>query len=224
MDKLLLLVSALASLLGAFAHTDLSGKVFVFPQESSTDHVTLTPKLEKPLKSFTLCFRAYSDLSRPHSLFSYNAQGKDNEILVFKERAGEYSLHIGKTKVTFKVAEVFPSPTHICVTWESSTGIAEFWVNGKPLVKKGLKKGYSVATQPKIVLGQEQDSYGGAFDVNQSFVGEIGDLYMWDSVLSAQQILSVRHGSYLLDPNVLDWSALDYESRGYVVIKPLVWD
>lgn len=171
-----------------------------------------------------MCFRAYSDLSRPHSLFSYNAQGKDNEILVFKERAGEYSLHIGKTKVTFKVAEVFPSPTHICVTWESSTGIAEFWVNGKPLVKKGLKKGYSVAIQPKIVLGQEQDSYGGAFDVNQSFVGEIGDLYMWDSVLSAQQILSVRHGSYLLDPNVLDWSALDYESRGYVVIKPLVWD
>ncbi|XP_047561481.1 serum amyloid P-component isoform X1 [Lutra lutra] len=224
MDKLLLLVSVLASLLGAFAGTDLRGKVFVFPQESSTDHVTLTPKMEKPLKSFTLCFRAYSDLSRAHSLFSYNARGKDNEILVFKERVGEYSLHIGKTKVTFRVAEVFLSPAHICVTWESSTGIAEFWVNGKPLVKKGLKQGYSVATQPKIILGQEQDSYGGGFDVNQSFVGEIGDLYMWDSVLSTQQILSVQQGSYLLDPNVLDWSALDYESQGYVVIKPLVWD
>ncbi|XP_025716487.1 serum amyloid P-component [Callorhinus ursinus] len=224
MDKLLLWVFALATLPGASAQTDLSGKVLVFPQESSTDHVTLTPKLEKPLKSFTLCFRAYSDLTRAHSLFSYNAQGKDNEILVYKERAGQYSLHVGGTKVTSKVAEEFPSPTHICVTWESSTGIAEFWINGKPLVKKGLRKGYSVATKPKIILGQEQDSYGGGFQKNQSFVGEIGDLYMWDSVLSAQQIMSVQQGSYLLDPNVLDWSALDYEIQGYVVIKPLVWN
>ncbi|EFB20828.1 hypothetical protein PANDA_019673, partial [Ailuropoda melanoleuca] len=223
MDKLLLWVFALASLPGAFSHTDLRGKVFVFPQESSTDHVTLTPKLEKPLQSFTLCLRAYSDLNRAYSLFSYNARGKDNEILVYKERVGEYSLHVGGTKVTFKVAEAFPSPTRICVTWESSTGIAEFWINEKPLVKKGLKQGYSVATQPKIVLGQEQDSYGGSFQKNQSFVGEIGDLYMWDSVLSAQQILSVQQGSYLLDPNVLDWSALNYTIQGYVVIKPLVW-
>uniref|UniRef100_A0A452RBJ4 Pentraxin family member n=1 Tax=Ursus americanus TaxID=9643 RepID=A0A452RBJ4_URSAM len=224
MDKLLLWVFTLASLPGAFSYTDLRGKVFVFPQESSTDHVTLTPKLEKPLQSFTLCFRAYSDLNRAYSLFSYNARGKDNEILVYKERVGEYSLHVGGTKVTSKVAEAFPSPTRICVTWESSTGIAEFWINEKPLVKKGLKRGYSVATQPKIVLGQEQDSYGGAFQKNQSFVGEIGDLYMWDSVLSAQQILSMQQGSYLLDPNVLDWSALNYEIQGYVVIKPLVWD
>ncbi|KAG5215475.1 hypothetical protein JEQ12_001051 [Ovis aries] len=167
--------------------TDLRGKVFVFPRESSIDHVTLITKLEKPLKNLTLCLRAYSDLSRAYSLFSYNIYGKDNELLVFKNRIGEYSLYIGKAKVTVRATEEFPSPVHICTSWESSTGIAEFWVNGKPLVKRGLKQGYSVGAYPKIVLGQEQDSYGGGFDKSQSFMGEIGDLYMWDSVLGRKK-------------------------------------
>uniref|UniRef100_A0A8C0HV99 Pentraxin (PTX) domain-containing protein n=1 Tax=Balaenoptera musculus TaxID=9771 RepID=A0A8C0HV99_BALMU len=63
MDKLLLWVSVLASFPEAFAQKDLSRKVFLFPRESSTDHVNLITKLEKPLQNFTLCFRAYSDLS-----------------------------------------------------------------------------------------------------------------------------------------------------------------
>nr|XP_020043202.1 serum amyloid P-component-like [Castor canadensis] len=223
MNKLLFWVPVLTSLLPeAFAQTDLSGKVFVFPRESSSDHVSLIPQLEKPLQSFTLCFRAYSDLSRAYSLFSYSTMGNDNEILIYKERVGAYSLHIGQTKVTFKAIENFPSPVHICTSWESSSGIAEFWLDGRPLVKRGLKQEYSVKTHPKIVLGQEQDSYGGNFDVSQSFVGEIGDLYMWDSVLSPQEILLVYQGS-TFNPNVLNWRALNYEVKGYVVIKPLVW-
>ncbi|KAL2771473.1 serum amyloid P-component precursor [Daubentonia madagascariensis] len=222
MNKLLLWASVLTSLLEAFAETDLSGKVFVFPRESSSDHVNLITQLEKPLQNFTLCFRAYSDLSRAYSLFSYNTPGKDNELLIYKERVGEYSLYIGKAKVTSKVIEEFPTPVHICVSWESSSGIAEFWVNGKPLVKKGLKQGYSVEAHPKIVLGQEQDSYGGGFDRSQSFVGEIGDLYMWDSVLSPGEILLVYQGSSF-NPNILNWRALNYEIKGYVIIKPLVW-
>ncbi|XP_062959737.1 serum amyloid P-component [Cynocephalus volans] len=222
MNKLLLWVSVLTIFLEAYAQTDLSGKVFVFPRESSSDHVKLIPELEKPLQNFTLCIRAYTDLSRAYSLFSYNTPGKDNELLIYREKLGGYSLYIGRNKVTGKVIEEFPAPVHICVSWESSSGIAEFWVNGKPLVKKGLRQGYSVEAQPKIVLGQEQDSYGGGFDKSQSFVGEIGDLYMWDSLLSPEEIQLVYHGS-ALNPNILNWQALSYEIKGYVVIKSRVW-
>ncbi|XP_007945880.1 serum amyloid P-component-like [Orycteropus afer afer] len=222
MDKLLLWVSVLISLSEAFVQTDLSGNVFVFPRESSSDHVNLFTKLDKPLQNFTLCFRAYSDLSRHYSLFSYNTQDKDNELLVFKEKIGQYALYIGKARVTSKVLETFPDPVHICTSWESSSGIAEFWVNGKPLVRKGVKQGYSIGAHPKIVLGQEQDNYGGGFDKSQSFVGEIGDLYMWDSVLSAEDIQNAYHG-FPINPNILNWQALNYEIKGYVIVKPLVW-
>ncbi|XP_004688421.1 PREDICTED: serum amyloid P-component [Condylura cristata] len=222
MDKLLLWVSVLTTLPGVLAQTDLSGKVFVFPKESSSDHVSLIAELDKPLQNFTLCLRAFSDLSRGYSLFSYNVQKKDNELLLFKEKDGHYNLYIGKTKVTFKVAEEIPAPVHLCVSWESSTGIAEFWVNSKPLVKKGLNQGYSLGTQPKIILGQEQDSYGGGFDKSQSFVGEIGDVYMWDSLLTPDEIKTLYHNGYLR-PNILNWKALKYERKGYVIIKPRVW-
>ncbi|XP_003795255.1 serum amyloid P-component [Otolemur garnettii] len=222
MNQLLLWVSVLTSLLEAFAATDLSGKVFVFPKESSTNHVSLITKLEKPLQNFTLCFRAFSDLSRGYSLFSYNTQGKDNELLIYKERIGEYSLYIGRSSVMWKVIEEFPEPVHICVSWESASGIAEFWVNGRPLVKKGLKQGYSIGAHPKIVLGQEQDNYGAGFDKSQSFVGEIGDLYMWDSVLSPVEIMVTYQGSPN-NSNILNWQALNHEIKGYVIVKPLVW-
>ncbi|XP_027806565.1 serum amyloid P-component [Marmota flaviventris] len=223
MDKLLFWVSVLTSLQGTFAQTDLRGKVFVFPRESSSDHVNVIAEVKKPLQNLTLCLRAYSDLSRAYSLFSYNAQGKDNELLIYKEKAGQYNLYIGRSKVTAKVVEDPLAPVHICTSWESSTGIAEFWINGKPLVKKGLKQGYSVEPHPKIVLGQEQDSYGGSFDKSQSFVGEIADLYLWDTVLSPEEIQLVYQDSPP-SPNILNWRDLNYEVNGYVVTKPRVWD
>ncbi|VFV42044.1 serum amyloid p-component-like [Lynx pardinus] len=206
MDKLLLWVSALANLLGVFAQTGtvVGGKVFVFPRESSIACVTLTPKLEDPLKNSTF--------------LSYNAPGKDSGLLVFKDKVGSYSPYIGRTKATFKVTETAPSPVHICTSWEPSTGITEFWVNGEPLVKKGLKQGYTVGGHPKMVL----DAYGGGLQKAQSLVGEIGDSYTWDSVLSPEQILLVQQGSHL-NPNVLGWCVLTDELKGHVVIKPLVW-
>lgn len=225
MDKLILLlgVSILTSLPSeAFAQTDLTGKVFVFPRESNSDYVKLIPHLEKPLENFTLCFRAYSDLSRHHTLFSYSTKGRDNELLVYKTEVGEYQLFIGHSKVTVRGLEELASPVHFCTSWESSSGIAEFWVNGKPWVKKGLQKGYAIKAQPSIVLGQEQDTYGGGFDKSQAFVGEIGDLNMWDTVLTPQNIKLMYHGSTLA-ANILDWKNLNYEINGYVVIKPCVW-
>ncbi|XP_003466600.1 serum amyloid P-component [Cavia porcellus] len=223
MDKMLFWVSVFTIFLDVFAQTDLDKKVFVFPRESSSDHVNLITKLETPLQEFTVCLRAYSDLSRHYSLFSYNTPGKDNELLIYKEKLGEYSLYIGGTKVTARVPEEILAPVHICTSWESSSGIAEFWINGKPLVKKGLKRGYSVAAHPKIILGQEQDSYGGKFDRGQSFLGEIGDVYMWDSVLSPDDVQAVYYGSYV-NGSILNWQALNYELNDYVIIKPRVWD
>ncbi|XP_052057251.1 serum amyloid P-component [Apodemus sylvaticus] len=223
MDKLLLWMSVFTSLLSAFAQTDLKWKVFVFPRESEIDHVKLIPHLEKPLQNFTLCFRTYSDLSRPHSLFSYSVKGRDNELLIYKERVGEYSLYIGHSKVTVHGREEHLSPVHFCTTWESSSGIAEFWVNGKPWVKKGLQRGYTVKAPPSIVLGQEQDSYGGGFQKAQSFVGEFADLYMWDYVLTKQDIVLAYIGSPVT-PNIINWQALNYEINGHVVIRPRVWE
>lgn len=89
-------------------------------------------------------------------------------------------------------------------------------------MKRDLQKEHTVKAPPSTVPGQEQDTYGGGFDKSQSFVGEIGDLNMWDSVLTPQDIKLMYHGSTLA-PNILDWKNLNYDINGYVVIKPCVW-
>ncbi|XP_038238881.1 serum amyloid P-component-like [Dermochelys coriacea] len=222
MEKLQLWLLILAGFSGAVAQTDLHGKVFVFPKASGTAHVILKPRLEQPLRNVTMCLRFGCDLTRAYSLFSYATKAKDNDFLLFKPKPGELSLYVGGELVTFKVPERTGTSSgwmHICASWESTTGIAELWVNGSPLPRKGLKKGYSVGTQGVLVLGQEQDTPGGGFDINQSFVGEITDVYMWDTLLSPDEVSLVMNNG-VLSHLILDWRTLSYETKDYVVIKP----
>ena len=203
------------TLLFFFSSTDLTRKVFIFPEESDTAYVTLIPRVRKTLRSFTLCLKAFTDLTRPYSLFSYSTKSKDNELLLFVNKVGEYDLYIGNTKVTFKVPQPRYGPVHLCVSWESVSGIAELWVNSRPVGRKGLRRGYTLGKDARIILGQEQDSFGGKFDAKQSFVGEIWDVSLWDHVVSLKNLCFTCYTS-----NILNWKALIYQAKGYVVVKP----
>ncbi|XP_021054919.1 mucosal pentraxin [Mus pahari] len=218
MEKLTVGLLLLSVLSGSMSQTDMTGKAFIFPQESSTAYVSLIPKVRKSLQSFTLCLKAFTDLSRPYSIFSYNTRTKDNEILLFVEKRGEYMFYVGNSGVIFKAPTNLPDPVHICVSWESGSGIAEFWLNGKPVGRKGLKKGYTVGGDAKIIIGQEQDSYGGKFDVKQSFVGEIWDVSLWNHVVPLEKVSDSCNSG-----NLINWHALIYEDKGYVVTKPKLW-
>ncbi|KAL8184364.1 UNVERIFIED_CONTAM: hypothetical protein K2H54_015208 [Gekko kuhli] len=212
----------LVSSLGSLALQDLERKTLVFPEASITAYAVLRPARQQPLTSFTVCLRSYTDLSRAHSLFSYATRKADNELLLFKPKTNQYSLYVGGSVVTFSVADnPVPKllPEHICVSWESATGIIQLWLNGVSLPRKGMKRGYTISPEASIVLGQEQDSFGGGFDINQSFVGEMTDVYMWDRVLSLDELALVQNGGRLSDP-LIDWQSLNYEIKGYVVVKP----
>ncbi|XP_067399088.1 mucosal pentraxin-like [Emydura macquarii macquarii] len=224
MEKLQLWLLFLAGLSGAVAQKDLQGQVFIFPKESRDAHVILNMNNNDPLNNFTVCLKYFTDLTRPYSLFSYATRARDNEILLFKSKPGELSLSVGGEEVTFKFLENTATNTgweHICASWESATGIAELWVNWISLPRKGLKKGYSVSAQGMIVLGQEQDSFGGRFDAKQSFVGEMTGVYMWDRAPQTADMRVANTGSQLL-PTVLDWGSLQYQIKGYVVLKPMM--
>ncbi|XP_014703803.3 C-reactive protein [Equus asinus] len=222
MQKLLLCFLIVISLSSAFSQRDMSKQAFVFPKESGNSYVSLTAELRKPLTAFTVCLQAYTDLTRDYSLFSYATKKQNNEILLFKGQKGAYSVSVGGADVFFKLPERSPAPMHFCVTWESHSGITELWVDGKPMVRKSLKKGYNVETDASIILGQEQDSFAGGFDKGQSFVGDIGDVNMWDFVLSPDEINNVYQGS-VFSPNVIDWQELKYKAYGEVFIKPQLW-
>ncbi|KAJ6657047.1 hypothetical protein lerEdw1_003048 [Lerista edwardsae] len=212
----------LVGLLGSLAQEDLQKKSFIFPEASNTAHVILKTTRQKPLTGFTVCLRYSTDLTRAYSLFSYVTKKQDNELLLYKPHPGQYTLFVGAASATFHVPEEEsrkPGGEHVCAGWESATGIAELWLDGKPLPRKGLKRGYSIGQEASIVLGQEQDSFGGGFDVHQSFVGEISDVYVWDRVLTPDEVALVRNDGPVANP-LINWRWLQYAAKGYVVVKP----
>ncbi|NXQ99128.1 SAMP protein, partial [Sagittarius serpentarius] len=168
---------------------DLLYKMFVFPQETKDSHVPARAKPEQPLRNFTVCLRSYTDLTRPYSLFSCATKAQD-KILLFKAEPSEYRLYVGGKFVSFSVPRSIAVSEHICASWKSTTSIVGFWFNGKPWPRKGLQRGYTVGVEAAILLGQEQDAFGGSFDAQQSFAGEMSVAYVWATGISASGVMA----------------------------------
>ncbi|NXC22884.1 SAMP protein, partial [Corythaeola cristata] len=198
---------------------DLEYKVFVFPQETKVSHVLVRAKPEEPLQNFTVCLRSYTDLTRPHSLFSYATKVQDNEILLFKPKPDEYRFYVGGSYVSFSVPNSIAESEHVCASWESTTGIVGFWFNGKPWPRKGLQRGYTVGAEAAILLGQEQDTFGGGFNAQQSFVGEISNVFLWDTGLTNSEVKAAMYNSPVKAP-IFGWRNFPYEIVGEVYLKP----
>ncbi|NXC49280.1 MPTX protein, partial [Penelope pileata] len=164
------------------------------------------------------CLRSYTDLTRPHSLFSYATKAQDNEILLLKPNPTEYRFYVGGKFVTFRVPQNQGDWEHVCASWESASGIARFWLNGRPWPRKGLQKGYEVGAEAVVVLGQEQDAYGGGFDARQSFSGEMADVYLWDVGLGRAGVRGALDNSPALAP-VFGWRNLPYKVEGEVYLQ-----
>ena len=111
---------------------------------------------------------------------------------------------------------------HICTSWENKAGSWKIYKDGVSLASgSALKAGYVVKTDGILIIGQEQDSLGGGFDVNQRYIGELTDLNLWNRVLNATEILKLSkscHGGW---GNVKKWSDFKVGLRGDVrVISP----
>lgn len=203
-------------------NTDLKGKAFIFPTSSNTSHVLVRARPQEPLTSFTVCLRAYTDMTHPGTFFSYATHTTDNDIVLFKPKPSIYHLYVGDEFIDFFFLENLDSKPiweHVCMSWESATGLVEFWLDGVRWPRYGMMKGYSVSAEASIVLGQDQDVLGGGFEPSQSFVGELTDVYMWDRVLSPKEVSRVRNGT-LVSGYLINWRSLNFDIGDYVLVKP----
>ncbi|XP_030628147.1 serum amyloid P-component-like [Chanos chanos] len=216
MRKLWLLFTFIAVSLAE--QQDLSGKMFVFPRESNTAYVRLTPSVTKTFTSVTVCLRFFSDLNRSQTLFSLALPTQPNGLLLWREKQDVYQVWYGSEFLSFSVsADRLDAWNSVCATRSSDTGLHQFWINGRHTAKKGLRAGTSLAGIPIIILGQDQDSYGGGFKDTDSFVGMLTDVQMWDYVLPDSEIQFFDSGLPFSGGNVLDWGSLEFTKYGYVV-------
>ncbi|XP_037532905.1 serum amyloid P-component [Nematolebias whitei] len=199
---------------------DLSGKMFTFPMETNRAHVRLnTPR--QNLEAVTVCHRSFTDLQRDHILFSLATPTHTNDFLIFWDATNkEIEPHIRDKKVEFRGQDYKPNMWHsICTTWDAESGLVQVWFNGQPSIRKFITSGANIAGPVIIILGQEQDSHGGGFDIKQSFVGMMSDVHMWDYTISPCEIQNYVDQRNFTPGNVLNWSALDIQIVDRVLIE-----
>ncbi|XP_035528321.1 C-reactive protein-like, partial [Morone saxatilis] len=181
---------------------DLSGKMFTFPEETNTANVRLKTSTQD-FRAVTVCLRSITDLSRDHNLFSVATPSAQNAFLIFKTASSVIDFFVSNKQVQFGAEDYKLNMWHsICSTWDSKTGLVQLWFDGKSSIRKFA--GGSNITTPSVILGQEQDSFGGGFDVKQSFVGMMSDVHMWDYTLNPYEIQKYAEHLNYTPGNVLN--------------------
>lgn len=204
---------------------DLFEKALLFPKATDNSYVKLTPQKPLQLKAFTLCMNLATELkgNRDVILFAYRTKDFD-ELNVWRELNGRFSLYLrtssGAQAVFFDIPPLNTFKTHLCVTWESTTGLTAFWVDGKRSIRKVYKPGHTVQPNGIVILGQDADSFLGSFHAAQSFVGEISGVNMWDYVLPEIEIKALHLFGDSGSPrgNIFDWKTIHYQIYGTVIV------
>ncbi|KAL7873955.1 hypothetical protein SRHO_G00049250 [Serrasalmus rhombeus] len=224
MQSVLVLLCVLLPLT-CFCESGLTDKGLLFPKPSANSYVKLTPLKPLNLEAFTLCMRlsvdpnVVSKQERETILFAYRTQDHD-ELNVWQEK-GKISLCLRSSSegAFYAVPLLSIFRTDLCVTWESSTGLAAFWVDGRRSTLQVYRQNHTVQSGGAVILGQDPDSFVGKFDENQSFVGEISGVNMWDYVLTGGQIKQFNEKLGLgPEPKVLNWDTMQYEVHGNVLV------
>jgi len=198
-----------------------------FPEKLSiSNYVKLKPDFSEVNSAVSVCSWIKRSKSRSRGWtfwFSYASPSKDNMLLI-----GDWELllngqHIAKWKNVIMVKNHW---YHYCLTWSLSTKMMDFYINGVLVTSGGY--GSTIAPGGILVLGQDQDSYGGGFDVNQAFGGDMHLLNVFSRKLRAQEVAAMyfdgrcsRLPSTLMHDVVVSWEEFLGASRnGAVQVVP----
>ncbi|XP_078279317.1 C-reactive protein-like [Rhinoraja longicauda] len=219
MKPFMTFVLVLCIYLSGTESAELDGKSAIFRTKTATSFVRLNAADFSDLTAFTVCLRAASEETRGYSLFSYAVSKSNNELMIWQKSNVQIDLYLGNVVASFSLPKMDASLRHICVSWVSQTGDITVWVNGRRSLRKVGGKGRIVKRNGQFIIGQEQDSVGGGFDIKQSFVGEMTDVNMWDFVLTSNEIELISQGCYSAGGNIINWGSTSFTSRGNVIIE-----
>ncbi|XP_069772950.1 adhesion G protein-coupled receptor D2-like [Narcine bancroftii] len=108
---------------------------------------------------------------------------------------------------------------HICVTWHTEKGAWSFYADGQ-LVSSGVGyyTSHLLAGNGIFIIGQDQDSLGGAFKQNEAFSGNITALNIWSRALTGGEIAAINGCSLPLQHLVYQWDLANMEIEPTVEI------
>jgi len=185
---------------GLLAQASVNGRqALSFPKVAAvSNYVELHPDFSEAQDELSICSWLKSSTNEDYNYwFSYATSTHDNSILLrvdatqyFRTTTSESSLHLDVTLVK----NVW---YHHCFSWKS--GEANFYINGMKIKYSGTAPAGKIILGGKLILGQEQDSLGGYFDVTQAFRGEMLNLNVFKKKLSLEEVTGMFVGGRCAD-------------------------
>ena len=125
---------------------------------------------------------------------------------------GCYCSLIDYFLLSFHFREAFRAPFldkhwhHACVTWTNNGGEFKFYIDGSLMrVVTGYGNGDVIRGGGILIFGQEQDNLGGSFDAQQSLVGFLSHLNLWNFVVHSFALVDIATGSGTENGNTVAW-------------------
>ncbi|XP_078367069.1 neuronal pentraxin-2-like [Oculina patagonica] len=213
-------VQALTQRLTTLENQVAADYALLFTRKGTSDYVIIRGMPSLTAVTFCLWMKT-ADTGNTGTPLSYAVSGSDNELLLYDYRNFLFWVGAavsGRTSVSANDGKWH----HICATWENTAGSWNLFKDGKVAASgKGLKTGHVIRGGGALVLGQEQDSVGGSFDANQSFIGEMTGVNIWDHVIKDKEVERMSKSCLTGVGNVFQWSDFKAHLKGSVkIIKP----
>ena len=81
-------------------------------------------------------------------------------------------------------------------------------------------RNHTIPSGGTVVIGQDQDSVGGGFEIGDAFgPGEVTEVNLWDTVLSASDIAAQHSNCTIMPGLVHSWAQFKNGTHGVVQIE-----
>jgi len=140
-------------------------------------------------EAFSLCswIRKARSVSNSH-WFSYAISSNDNEIFLTDEGSINAIFRSYTVNVRAQAGVTAGVWYHYCLCWSLSSRTATVHHNGRQTGSFITPSGRRLTADGYLVLGQEQDSYGGGFDSSQLFGGELHKTNIFSKKLTSSEV------------------------------------
>jgi len=163
-----------------------------FPEEVSIkNYIKLNPDFSKVATSFSVCtwMKNFRNSRETHYWFSYAVPSKTNEILL-SDWGTNWLNHV---PYTWTSAVMLKNEWyHYCFTWSKGSQLMDIYLNGVRVTsQKNTASNIQLGVSGTLILGQDQDTMAGGFEINQSFGGDIHQLNVFSRKLRLEEAASM---------------------------------
>lgn len=120
------------------------------------------------------------------TIVSYATRSSTNEFLIWNPDSLTVTL---KNRDIDTHVSVNDGQNHrVTVTWQSAGGVLILYDNGREVWRGAANAGDVIGGNGKLVLGQDQDTYGGGFGTNDAYQGKIITASLATTAVSGAQL------------------------------------